>query len=60
MTLTLSPFFASVPYALMTALLPATATVIGIIVLWQLPTALDIAGVSLVISAIAIHKSPGR
>jgi inner membrane transporter RhtA len=47
-------------YALMTALLPATATVIGIIVLWQLPTALDIAGVSLVISAIAIHKSPGR
>ena len=45
-------------YALMVALLPATATVIGIVVLTQLPSALQIAGVVLVVSGVAVHRSP--
>jgi inner membrane transporter RhtA len=43
-------------YALMVALLPATATVIGIVVLAQLPTALEALGVALVIVAVAVHR----
>lgn len=43
-------------YALMVALLPATATVIGVIVLRQLPTPAEIAGVGLVVVAIAVHR----
>lgn len=43
-------------YALMTALLPATATVIGILVLAQVPRPLEILGVSLVIVAVAVHR----
>ena len=35
-------------YALMVSLLPATATVIGIVVLAQVPTPAEIAGVALV------------
>jgi inner membrane transporter RhtA len=46
-------------YALMVSLLPATATVIGIIVLGQLPTAVEIAGVALVVSAVALHTERG-
>lgn len=46
-------------YALMSALFPATATVIGVLVLWQIPTVLEIAGVSLVIAAVATHKDRG-
>jgi inner membrane transporter RhtA len=46
-------------YALFVALLPATATVIGVIVLAQLPTALDLAGIALVMVGVALH-SPGR
>jgi inner membrane transporter RhtA len=45
-------------YALMVALLPATATVIGIIVLGQLPTAKELLGVSLVVAGVALHRSP--
>lgn len=45
-------------YALMSALLPATATVIGVLVLWQIPTVIEIAGVSLVIAAVATHTEP--
>jgi inner membrane transporter RhtA len=43
-------------YALMVALLPATATVIGIVVLAQLPTALEALGVALVIIGVAVHR----
>jgi inner membrane transporter RhtA len=43
-------------YALMVALLPATATVIGILVLTQVPTAIELLGVGLVIAAVAVHR----
>jgi inner membrane transporter RhtA len=43
-------------YALFVALLPATATAIGILVLHQLPSALDIAGISLVMMGVALHR----
>jgi inner membrane transporter RhtA len=43
-------------FALMLALLPATATLIGVIVLAQIPSGQDIIGVLLVMSGIAIHK----
>ena len=43
-------------YALMVSLLPATATVIGIVVLGQLPTAVEVAGVALVVAGVAVHR----
>ncbi len=43
-------------YALMVSLLPATATVIGIIVLAQVPSWVEVAGVGLVIAGVAIHR----
>ncbi|PCH80182.1 MAG: EamA family transporter [Hyphomicrobiales bacterium] len=43
-------------YALMLALLPATATIIAVIVLAQFPTVQDILGVILVMAGVAIHK----
>jgi inner membrane transporter RhtA len=46
-------------YALMVALLPATATVIGILVLRQLPTPAEIAGVTLIVVATAVHRERG-
>lgn len=45
-------------YALMVSLLPATATVIGLLVLAQVPTPAELAGVAAVIAAIAIHRDP--
>jgi inner membrane transporter RhtA len=45
-------------YALMVSLLPATATVIGIVVLAQLPTAAEVLGVGLVVAGVAIHREP--
>jgi len=45
-------------FALMLALLPATATLIGAVVLGQTPSARDLAGVALVMAGIAIHRSP--
>jgi inner membrane transporter RhtA len=42
-------------FALMLALLPAVATVMGLIVLRQVPTERDLAGVALVITGLAIH-----
>jgi inner membrane transporter RhtA len=47
-------------YALMVALLPATATVIGIVVLTQIPSAVEVAGVALVVAGVAAHRSPTR
>ncbi len=43
-------------YALMVSLLPATATVIGVVVLAQFPSPAELAGVAAVIAAIAIHR----
>jgi inner membrane transporter RhtA len=45
-------------YALMVSLLPATATVIGVVVLAQLPSARELAGVALVIAGVALHRAP--
>jgi inner membrane transporter RhtA len=43
-------------YALMVALLPATATVIGVVVLTQLPSPAEVAGVALVVAGVALHR----
>jgi inner membrane transporter RhtA len=43
-------------YSLMVALLPATATVVGILVLRQVPTPLEVAAVALVVTAVAVHR----
>jgi inner membrane transporter RhtA len=45
-------------YALLVSLLPATATVIGVVVLSQFPTALEVVGVALVIAGVAVHREP--
>ena len=45
-------------YALMVSLLPATATVIGIVVLAQIPSWLEVTGVALVVAAMAVHREP--
>ena len=43
-------------YSLMVALLPATATVIGIVVLTQVPSPLEALAVGLVVAAVGIHR----
>jgi inner membrane transporter RhtA len=43
-------------YAMLVSLLPATATVIGVAVLQQFPNAPEVAGVALVMAAVAIHS----
>jgi inner membrane transporter RhtA len=43
-------------YALMVSLLPATATVIGIVVLTQVPSAREVAGIALVVAGVALHR----
>jgi inner membrane transporter RhtA len=43
-------------YSLMVALLPATATVIGILVLRQVPTPIEVVAVALVVAAVAVHR----
>ncbi|MGH3022553.1 MAG: EamA family transporter [Gaiellaceae bacterium] len=43
-------------YALLVSLLPATATVIGILVLAQIPSLPEIAGVALVVGGVAAHR----
>ncbi len=45
-------------FALMLALLPATATVVGIIVLRQIPSLRDTLGVLMVMAGVAIHRPP--
>jgi inner membrane transporter RhtA len=40
----------------MVSLLPATATVVGIVVLAQIPTPAEIAGVALVVGGVALHR----
>lgn len=43
-------------YALLVALLPATATVIGVVVLRQLPTSAELAGIGLVVLSVSLHR----
>jgi inner membrane transporter RhtA len=43
-------------YALMVSLLPATAVVIGIVVLAQVPSPAETAGVALVVGGVALHR----
>jgi inner membrane transporter RhtA len=43
-------------YSLMVSLLPATATVVGIVVLAQIPSPTEIVGVGLVVAAVAVHR----
>jgi inner membrane transporter RhtA len=43
-------------YALMVSLLPAFATVIGAVVLAQIPSSAELAGVCLVIGGVALHR----
>jgi inner membrane transporter RhtA len=43
-------------YALMVSLLPATATVIGIVVLTQVPSPAEATGVALVVGGVALHQ----
>src|SRR3954453_21933336 len=45
-------------YALMVSLLPATAAVIGVVVLGQVPTVAETTGVMLVIAGVALHRAP--
>jgi inner membrane transporter RhtA len=47
-------------FALLLALLPATATVIGVIVLAQIPSASDLLGVLLVMLGVALHRPAPR
>jgi inner membrane transporter RhtA len=46
-------------YSLMVSLLPATATVVGIVVLAQMPSSTEVAGVALVVAAVAVHRENG-
>ena len=45
-------------YALMVALLPATATIIGVVVLGQVPSVAELLGVLLVVIGVAVHRDP--
>jgi inner membrane transporter RhtA len=45
-------------FALALSVLPASATVVGLVVLAQLPTMADLVGIALVVAAIAIHQQP--
>ena len=45
-------------FALMLAILPATATIIGAIVLAQIPSPRDLLGIALVMGGVALHRPP--
>jgi len=45
-------------FALMLALLPATAAIVGIVVLAQIPSRDDVAGIALVMLGVALHRPP--
>ncbi|PSJ55886.1 EamA family transporter [Kumtagia ephedrae] len=47
-------------FALMLALLPATATVVGAVVLAQVPGLRDLAGIALVMAGVALHRQAAR
>jgi inner membrane transporter RhtA len=43
-------------YSLMVAILPATAAIIGLLVLAQVPTLRDLGGIGLVVAGVALHR----
>jgi inner membrane transporter RhtA len=45
-------------FALMLTLLPASATLIGAIVLCQIPSSRDLLGIALVMAGVALHRQP--
>jgi inner membrane transporter RhtA len=47
-------------FALLLALLPATASVIGIVVLHQIPGVIEMAGIALVIVGVKLHRASRR
>jgi inner membrane transporter RhtA len=47
-------------YALFVSLLPACAVVVGVVVLRQIPTALELAGIGLVMLGVSIHREPEK
>jgi inner membrane transporter RhtA len=47
-------------FALMLSLLPATAALIGLIVLHQVPHMIEVAGIVLVIAGVALHRATPR
>ena len=47
-------------FALMLALLPACATIIGALVLRQIPSVRDVLGIALVMGGVAIHQPPRK
>lgn len=47
-------------FALLLALLPATAAIIAAVVLVQIPSLRDVTGIVLVMAGIAVHVPPGR
>jgi inner membrane transporter RhtA len=47
-------------FALLLALLPATAVLIGVLVLRQIPTHAEMTGIALVIAGVALHRSEAR
>ncbi len=46
-------------FALMLTLLPATACIVGVVVLAQVPTPVEIAGILLVAIGVGVHKPVG-
>ncbi len=46
-------------YSLFTALLPATAVVVGLVVLRQVPLPLEVLGVAAVVAGVLLHR-PAR
>jgi len=47
-------------FALLLALLPACAAVIGMVVLGQTPQAVEVAGIALIVSGVAVHQEPSE
>ena len=47
-------------FALLLALLPATASVIGIVVLHQIPASIEMTGIALVIVGVKLHRVSRR
>ena len=47
-------------YALLVSLLPATAIAIGVVVLGQVPSRVELAGVALVVGGVAVHRERSR
>jgi inner membrane transporter RhtA len=45
-------------YALLVALLPATATAVGVIVLAQIPRPLEVLAIALVVCGVVLHREP--